>query len=82
LVGFSEFCEAELYRELVSERFEALVLLGKVTLSDADANSSAEPLDSEVLLLDSAKAEGATSFGKFIEAIIQFLINKINFILL
>jgi hypothetical protein len=58
VVEVSEFCEAEPYRRLVSERFEALVLLGKVPLSDADANSSAEPLDSEVLLLDSGKSRG------------------------
>jgi hypothetical protein len=82
VVGASEVCEAEPYRRLVSKRFEALVVSGKVTLSDADANSSAEPLDSEVSLLGSAKAKEAISFGKFTEAIRQFLINKINFLLL
>jgi hypothetical protein len=44
--------------------------LGKVFLLNIDvsssANSSAEPLDSEVLLLDSAKAERGTSFFKFL----------------
>jgi hypothetical protein len=81
VVRDSEFCEAEPYRVLVSERFEALVVSGKVTLSDADANSSAERLDSEVSLLDFAESKGGTLLFKFIESIRQLLINKINLLL-
>jgi hypothetical protein len=69
VVGAFEFCESEPYRRLVSERSEALVLSGKATLSDVDANSSVKPLDPEVSLLDSAKVRGGTLFGKFIESI-------------
>jgi hypothetical protein len=46
----------------------------------SSANSSAEPLDSEVSLLDSAKAERGTLFEIFPETIRQLMINKINFI--
>jgi hypothetical protein len=81
VVGAFEFCEIEPYRHLVCERFEALVFLGsKVTLSDIDANSSAESSDSEASLPDSAEAR--TLLLKFIESIVQLLINKINFLLL
>jgi hypothetical protein len=72
------FCEAELYRKLVLERFEALILSGGAALSDVDASSFAKSLDSEVLLLDSVKTEEVPLFGIFIEAIRQLLMNKIN----
>jgi hypothetical protein len=74
--------KAEPYRRLVSERSEALVVSGKVLLSDVDATSPEKSLDSEISLLDPAEAKGGTSFLEFIENIRQLLINKINFILL